>query len=146
MKNFLDVGESFQNKKIDAAFFERLSLFEKKRDYLFRLGVACLNAQPEGTNRSADQNFASGSFTGFAGDFDSSGVEAGNFFAKAQGRKLESVGTKRIGFDDLRARLDVGLVDTENRFRFSGIQLIETALRAHSFVEHGTHRTIGDQN
>ena len=54
MKNFLDVGESFQNKKIDAAFFERLSLLEKKRDYLFRLGVACLNAQSEGANRSAD--------------------------------------------------------------------------------------------
>ena len=82
MKNFLDVGERFQNKKIDAAFFERLGLFQKKRNDLLRLGMAGLNTQSKGTNRSGNQNFPSGSFTGLAGDFDSSRIEALNFFAK----------------------------------------------------------------
>src|SRR5258708_35587120 len=61
-------------------------------------------------------------------------------------RELEAIGAERVGFDDLRARFDVGLVDAENSFRLGGIKFVETALRAHGFVQHRTHRAIGDEN
>jgi hypothetical protein len=61
-------------------------------------------------------------------------------------RQLESIGAKSVGFDYLRAGVDIGLVHAKDRFRLGGIELVKAALRANGFVQQGTHRAIGDQN
>src|SRR6266481_3640619 len=73
-------------------------------------------------------------------------VEAVDFFPKAERLELETIRAEGVGFDDLRARFDVSLVDAEYRFRLGRIHFIETALRAHGIVEHRAHRAIGDKN
>src|SRR5882762_6431145 len=61
-------------------------------------------------------------------------------------RELETVGAESIGFDDLRAGFDIGLVDAEDGFRLCGVEFIEAALRADGFVQHGAHGAIGDED
>ena len=69
-----------------------------------------------------------------------------HFIAEAQRRELEAVGAESIGLDDLRAGLDVRLVHAEDGFGLVGVQLVETALRAHGFVQQRAHRAVGDEN
>jgi hypothetical protein len=57
--------------------------------------------------------------------------------------KLEAVGTKGVGDDQLRARLDVGPVDLSYGGRLSKIELIEASFKPDAAgVEHGSHRAI----
>ena len=44
-------------------------------------------------------------------------------------RELETIGAERIRLDDLRAGFDVGLMNTENGFRLSGVEFVEAAPR-----------------
>src|SRR5258708_1333031 len=61
-------------------------------------------------------------------------------------RELETVGAKSIGFDDLRAGFDIGLVDAEDGFRLGGVEFIEAALRANGLMQHGAHGAIGNED
>src|SRR6267142_6802073 len=61
-------------------------------------------------------------------------------------RELEAIGAKSIGFDDLCAGFDIGLVHAEYGFRLGGVEFIEAALRADGFVQHGAHSAIGDED
>src|SRR6267378_679661 len=47
---------------------------------------------------------------------------------------------------DMRARLNISLVDAENRFRLGRIQFVKAALRTHGFMEHRSHRAISNEN
>src|SRR5207253_9846271 len=66
----------------------------------------------------------------FRSDFHAAAVEALHILAEAERRELEAICAKGVGFDDLRARFDIRLVNAEDRFRLGGIQFVETALRA----------------
>src|SRR5260370_9922653 len=112
----------------------------------FRFRMARLYAESERPDGAGNQNFAGGRFARFAGNFHAAAVEALDFFGKAEGRELEAIRAKRVGFDDVRAGFDVRLVDTEYRFRLCRIHLIKAALRADGFVQHRAHRAIRDEN
>src|SRR5260370_32076597 len=96
--------------------------------------MARLHAESQRTDGAGDQDFARGRFTRFAGDFHPAAVEALYFFGKAKRCKFETIRPKRVGFDDLRARFDVSLVNTKHRFRLGRIQLVEAALPAHALM------------
>ena len=145
-KQFFDVGKRFENEKIDAAFFESERLLVKNVLNFVGLGMARLHAEAERADRAGDQHFARSGFAGFAGDFHAAAVEALHFVGEAERRELEAIRAERIGLDDLRAGFDVGLVHAEDGFGLGGIQLVEAALRADSFVQHRAHRAIGDEN
>ncbi len=145
-QNLLDVGKRFEDKEIDAALFEGERLLVKNIEDLVGRWMAGLHAEAEGTDGAGDENFACGRFARFAGDFDAAAVEALDFVSEAEGSELEAVGAECIGLDDLCAGFDVGLVDAEDGFRLGGVELVETALRADSFVEQRAHRTIGDED
>ena len=67
-----------------------------------------------------------------------------NFIAESEMRELKAIRAKRIGLDDLRAGLDVRLMNAKDSFGFSGIDFIETALRTDHFMQHRAHAAIGD--
>src|SRR5260221_2308782 len=108
--------------------------------------MARLYAESQRTDRTCNQDFVRGRFACFRGYFHAAAVEALDYFGEPERCKLEAVRTKRISFDDVRARFDVGLVDAKYRFRLGRIQLIKAALRANSLVQHRAHRAIGDED
>ena len=99
----------------------------KTAEDLLGLGMARLNADAERADGAGDEDFARGGFARFAGDLHAAAVQALHFVAEAERGELEAVRAERIGFDDLRARFDVGLVNAEDGFGFRGVEFIEAA-------------------
>ncbi len=108
--------------------------------------MARLNAKSKRPDGAGNQHFAGGGFARFSRDFHASGIEPLYFIGQAEGRQLEAIGAERIGFDDLRARFDVSLMDAKDGFRLGGIELIKATLRANRFVQQRTHRAIGNED
>ncbi len=108
--------------------------------------MARLHAQPQRPHGACHQHFALAESRASRAIFTPAAVEPLHFVAQSQRRELESIGAKGVGLDNLRAGFDVGLVHAKNRFRLRGIQLIETALRSHCFVQQRTHRPVGNEN
>ena len=69
-----------------------------------------------------------------------------DFIAKAERSKLETIRTESVGFDDLRAGFDIGLVHAKHGFRLGGVDFVKAALRADDFVQHRAHSAIGDED
>ncbi len=116
------------------------------REDLLWLGVTRLNADAEGSDGAGDEDFPRGGFASFTGDFNAAAVEALHVVAEAERGELKTIGAEGIGFDDLRASFDIGLMNAEDGFGFRGVEFIKAADGAHRFVQHGAHRTIGDEN
>ena len=57
-----------------------------------------------------------------------------------------AIGAERVGFDELRAGFDVGLMDVEHRFGVRGVEFVHAALRADGFVEQRAHGAIAYQD
>jgi hypothetical protein len=112
----------------------------------FGSGVARLHAEAERADGAGDEHFVRGGFAGFARDFHAAAIEPLHFIGEAERRELEAIRAKSVGFDDMRARFDVGLVHAKNGFRLRGVQFIEAALRAHGFVQHRAHGAVGDED
>src|SRR6267143_552473 len=127
-EQFFDIGKRFEDVEVHAALFERERLFVKNILNLFRSRMARLHAKAQRADGAGDQDFAGGGFARFAGDLHAAAIEALDFFGETKRRELEAIRAEGVGFDDLRARFDVSLVDTEYRFRLGGIHLVEAAL------------------
>src|ERR1700731_1093183 len=145
-EQFFDIRKRFKDVEVHAALFESESLLVKNVQNLFRSRMARLHADTQRADGTGDEDFASGRFARFAGDFDAAAVEALDFFPKAERLEFEAIRAEGVGFDDLCARFDVSLVDAEYRFRLARIHFIEAALRSHGVVEHRAHRAIGDKD
>ena len=65
----LNVSERFENEEIDAALFESKRLLVKNCQNFVGLGMACLHADAERTDRTSDQHFARCGLARFACDF-----------------------------------------------------------------------------
>ena len=101
----------------------------------------------ERTDGAGDQHFVSGAFAGFARDFYAFVIQANDFiFAEARSEKFHAIRAEGICLDQVRARVDVILMNAENRFGLRGIQFLEAALLKRFFVELRTHCAIGDEN
>ena len=57
-----------------------------------------------------------------------------------------AVRAKRIGFNELRARLDIRLVKAEHGLGVRGIQLVDRSLLPHRVVEQRAHGAIADED
>jgi hypothetical protein len=108
--------------------------------------MARLDAEAERTDGARDKDFTRAGFAGFAGDFDATRVEALNFVGQAKRREFETIGAEGVGLDEVRTSFDVSLVYAEDGFGFSGIELVEAALRAYGFMEERAHRAVGDED
>ena len=108
--------------------------------------MARLHPQPERPEGACDQHFARCRLACLACDFHTPAVQPLHFIAKPQRRQLKAVRSERVGLDNLRARFDIRLMYTKNRFRLGGVQLIEASLRPDGFMQHRSHRSIGDKD
>ena len=113
---------------------------------LVRLGMPRLHADSQRPDRPGNQHFARSRIARLARNLYPAPVQPLYFITEPQRLQLEAIRSKRVGLDDLRAGFDVRLMDAEDGFGLGGIQLIEAALRAHRFVQHRTHRAIGDED
>ena len=73
-------------------------------------------------------------------------IELGDAVAEADGREFMAVRAESVGFENLRACFQVGLMDAEDGLGLGGIQLVEAMLRAENLVEHGAHGAVGDED
>ena len=73
-------------------------------------------------------------------------IELGDTVAEADRRELMAVRAEGISFENLRACFQICLMDAKDGFGLRGIQLVEAALRAENFVEHGAHGSVGDKD
>ena len=87
-----------------------------------------------------------GGLSRLARDFHASMIEFGDALLQAKRGKLVAVGAKRIGLDDVRARLEVGHVNAENFLGARGIEFIHAALRPQGLVEQRPHRAVRDEH
>ena len=87
-----------------------------------------------------------GGFARLAGDFHGAMIELRDAVGHAELRELVAVGAEGIGFDELRAGFDVGLMNVEDGFAVRGVEFIHAALRAHGFVQQGAHGAVGDED
>src|SRR5260370_686597 len=130
-EQFFDVGKSFENVEVHAALFECQRLFVKNILDFFRSGMPRLYTESQRPDGAGNQDFAGSGFARFAGNLYATAVEALDFFGKSKWCELEAIRTKRISFDDVRARFDVGLVHAKYRFRLGRIQFVEAPRRTH---------------
>jgi hypothetical protein len=145
-KNFFDVGESFEDEEIHAAFFKGLRLFAENFENFLRLGVTGLDAETERADGAGDEDFAGGGFASFARDFNAARVEALHFICQAERSELEAIGAEGVSLNDVSAGFDVGLVDTEDGFGLGGVEFVETSLRTNRFVKERAHGAVGDED
>src|SRR5271157_3054177 len=145
-QQFFDIGKRFEDEKIDAPLLKGQRLLVKNGKNEIGLGMARLHADAERPDGAGDKDLARRGFPRFAGDLHAAAVQALHVVAEAEGSELEAVRPEGVGFDDLRARFDVALVDTENRFRLGGVEFVKAAYRSHGFVQHGAHRAVRNEN
>jgi len=111
-----------------------------------RSGMTGLHAKSKWSDGTSDKDFARSRFAGFAGNFYPARIEALHFVCEAERRELEAIRAKSIRLDDLCASFDVCLMNPEDSFGLGGVEFIKASLRADRFVQHRTHRAIGDEN
>ena len=142
----IEARERLQNKKVDAALFERLRLLAVDVEDLLARNFA--NARPDAQrpDRAGDEHFVGGRFARLAGDFHAAVIERHHLLGQSQGGQFHTIGAEGIGLDNLRSGLDVGLVHAENRLRLGNVQLLEAALRTGGFKQHRAHGPIGHEH
>jgi hypothetical protein len=97
------------------------------------------------TNRSGNQDVVLCGFPRLARDLYAAMIELCNAIFQAKRGKFVAVRSKRIGFDDVSARLEVGHVNAKYIFRAGGVQFVHATLRSKRLMEQRSHRPIGDQ-
>jgi hypothetical protein len=142
-KEYVQIGKSFQNEKIDAAFLEGGSLFAIPFDNLVGRKIAQSGRRRHGADRAGNQDLMGSRISSFAGQSDAAVINCCDFIGQAESRKLRAIGAESIGFDDLGAGLDVCLMYVENGVRLGQVQFFKAALHADRFKKHSTHSAVG---
>src|SRR5271156_3407842 len=73
-------------------------------------------------------------------------IQFGDAIRHAELAELVAIGAEGIGFDDLCAGFDVGLMDVKDGFAVGDVEFVHAALRADGFVEQGTHCAVADED
>ncbi len=142
----VEIAESFQNKKIHAALFECGGLLAEDGLHFFGGWMLHLLADSERADGAGEENFVARGFACFAGDFHTTMNQLRGAVVEAGGGELITIGAESVGLEDLRAGVEIGLMDAEYGFGLRRVQLFEAALRAGEFVEHRAHGAIGDED
>src|SRR5512141_1961918 len=93
-----------------------------------------------------DQHVPCGRLPGLARKLDAAVVERGYLCPQPQVLELMPIRTKGVRLDDLRAGVDVSLMDAEHDLWLGDVQLLKAALRARRIIQHGAHATVRHQD
>ena len=144
-KQHLDIGESLQYEEIHAALLERLGLLAIDFKHLFAGRLAHFRSDGQRPDRAGDQHLMRGGFAGLAGNLHAAMIDLGDLIGEAERGELGAIGAEGIGLNNLRAGLDIGLMNAKDCLGLGGVQLLKAALRADGLKQHGTHGAIGDE-
>ena len=142
----LGVAESFEDKEIHAALFEGASLLLENREDLFRGQLTNLAEYSERPDRSGDQYFMRRGVPRFACEFHAAMIEFHDAVGEADVSELVAIRAECIGLDDLRAGLDIQLMEAKDDFTVGRVQLIAGAMVADAFVQQRAHASVADED
>ncbi len=141
----VQVAEGLEDQHVHAGFHQRIHLLaEDGSRFGERGGAERLDAHAQRAHGAGHESrFA----RRFARQAHPGAVDILQLLGHPEGRQTHPVGAERVGLDDLRARLDVVLVDAAHQVRRRKVQLVEGTVEEHAAgVQHGAHRAIGDQH
>ena len=99
--------------------------------------------RPDG---AGNQDFVFRGLARFPGNFHGAMVQFGHPIGHAELTELVAIGAECVGFDDLRASFDIGLMDVKDGFAVGDVELVHAALRADRFVEQRAHGSVAYQD
>ena len=143
--NFIRIAKRFENEEVDAGFDQRIRLLaEHGAGFVEAGGTERLQSDAQRTNGAGHEGLLA---RGFAGDPHAGLIDQADLFGETIRRQTLTIGTESIGFKNLRASLDVFLVNVANQGGQRQVQLVVAAIDEHAFgVERGSHGAIGHQD
>ena len=124
------IGERLQEDQVHACLNQRADLDFEGGGGLFRRDASeGSQAHAQRPNRSRDIHvFPKHGVDHAAGQLNAGAIDLGALVLHITFAQLEDVGTERIGFDDLRATLDIMAVDIRHRARIGQVEQIEAGV------------------
>jgi len=148
--SLVEGGHGFQAEHVHAGGGKGLDLLGKGGAGLFQAGFAQgLQTHAEGADRAGYPGFA-GLFVlevldGLAGKADACGVDLRDFAGEPVAAQAKAICAEGVGFQDLRAGLEVLLVDGEDEAGIGEIELVVAAVDEDAAgVKHGAHCAVGE--
>jgi hypothetical protein len=144
-QQFGHVPERFHDEQVDASRQQRLGLLTKvSLSFVPPHPAPRLDTQPKRTDRPGDVGLTVRGTSGDAGTLDIDVVQA---VGKAEAAEFNPIGTKRIGFDDVRACAYVLIVHLRHSAGVGEIQCVETTVDEDALgIEHRADRAVTDEH
>src|SRR5690242_11275534 len=145
---FFQVPESFEDQNVNSAFDQSGNLLTERFAGFFAGSLSeRLNTDTERADGSGDQNRAGflevEGVGGFAGQTRAVKVDIPYFFSESVPGQTEGVAAEGVRFDDLRAGVQVLLMDVADKVGLGKVQLVVTLVDEHALgVKQGTHGSI----
>ncbi len=143
-----EVADGFDEEKVDTGFEECLDLLAEREEGIFdrkradRLQPATCRA-----DRTGDEDRPAADLPFLAGDLDSAEIDVAYLVGEAVLLEAIAVGAEGVGFDKVRARVDVGAMDLGNLLGIREVQLIEAGVgRVTEIEEHRAHGAIAEDD
>ncbi len=146
-RRFMQVAHRFNDDQIYAAGDQHGDLIVE-RGVSLRRSDSTEGRQPDSQwpDRSADENPRSRLGNDVARQSHRRGVDVAHFGFEAVPCQLVAVCAEGVGFDDLRAGVNVSAMHIGHQGRLSQIQFVETLIELHAArVEHRSHRAVSEQ-
>ena len=142
LMQFFQVSEGFEDDEIDAAFDQGGNLLAEGVAGFLKGGFAQrLNADAQGPDRAAYPNVKT--LGGFARHVGSGEIDVADFVGDAVAAKAKGVCPESIGFDDLRAGLQIFVMDGANQIGLRQVQFVVTAVDEDALgVQQGAHGAV----
>jgi len=86
-----------------------------------------------------------GGLARITGNFHAAVIQFRDAVGHADLREFVAICAEGVGFNELRAGFDVGLVNAEYGFGVGGVELVDAALGASGFIEERAHGAVGDK-
>ena len=137
------------DQQVSAGLGQSVNLLGKGRARFVQAGLAQrLQAHAQRAHRTGHPGLARllvlQMFHGLTRQAHPGGVDFRHFPRQSMPRQTETVGAKRVGFKNLRAGLQILLVDRQNQAGVGKVQLVVTAVDEDATgVEHGPHGAVG---
>ena len=136
------VSKRLKHEEIDTAFSQSGNLLAKRRArFLKRSFAERFDANSERSNRARDPDIEA--FRSLASHARARQVDLAHAIRDAVAPQAKAVSTERVGLDDLRARLEVIVVNPANHVRLRDVQLVVAPIDENSLgVQQRPHRSV----
>ena len=150
LARFVQRGHGLDDQQVHAGVSKGANLFRKGGARFIQAGLAQrLQPHAQRTDGAGDPGFAGLLFLemvhGLPGQLHAGGVDLGHLSGQSMARQAETVGAKGVGFKNLRAGLQIFLVDGEDQVGIGKVQFVVAAVDEDAAgVEHRAHGAVGE--